>query len=158
MVLLLGLIGCSSGPCTGLRELTSALGMVSAQDRRPMAAQGLAEMCELPEPVEAALGQVAFGVSGAERMADMKVAADAPELWAAACPGGPAALASSMQLADRDARISLHKACELERYGWSESAFAGGRGAVVLPIVLAHLLAGERAIDRSVALDALAGI
>lgn len=151
------LLGCSSGPCSELGKVTSALGQVPDHLRTQLVAQGLAEQCELPPPVREGLLGVAQGMPGMTRMVDLRVASEAPELWAAACPGGPAALASSMQLRDADARRALHTDCALGRHGWSADGFARARGPVVLPIVLAELLKSESAMNRSLLLDALAG-
>lgn len=159
MILLLA-VACSSGPCRDgdLKKVSEALGAVDPAYRQPLAAQGLVEACDLPAPVSAGLTAIAQGMPGMTAMVDARVAADAPELFAAACPGGPGALAESMRLAGPDGRRSLYAACALDRHGWGADGFAKANGPVVLPIVLAHLLADEPPFHRDLAITALAGL
>lgn len=159
-MILVWLFACDGGPCTNgeLTKVSTALGQVSREMRQPLAAQGLVEACEFPEPVEQALQGVANGMPGTVEMFDRKVAVDAPELWAAACPGGPAALAEAMSMPSTQARRKLHETCQLQRYGWDSSTFASAGGPMVLPIVLSHAMEGEQGFPRTVVLDALAGL
>lgn len=159
MILLLA-VACSSGPCRDgdLKKVSEALGVVDAHYRQPLAAQGLVEACDLPAPVAEGLTGIARGMPGMGAMLDAKVAADAPDLWSAACPGGPGALADSMRAGGPDGRRALYAACALDRHGWGADAFAKASGPVVLPIVLAHLMADEAPFHRDLAITALAGL
>ncbi len=154
------LSACASGPCSSsdLRKVNQALGSVPKQHHVQLAAQGLVESCTFPPPVAEALQAVAQVPPDMVRLVDVRVAADAPELWSAACPGGPGALATTMQAAPADGRRHLFEACALDRHGWSADRFARGNGPVVLPIVLAELMKGHSVLDRTVVLDALAGL
>ncbi len=159
MLVLLGLWGCSSGPCDDgqLARVSEAIGSVSAEHRVQLASQGLAEACTLPEPIEKGLTGIPAAPPSMLPLLDLQVAAEAPEVWKAACPGGPEVLADVATKVDREARQRIWSGCELEKKGWSEAKFTSATGARALPVMLEHLLADERAFDRRMAIDALAG-
>ena len=152
--------GCSSGPCDSgeLKKVADAVAMVDARQRQQVAAMGLTEACTLPAPVIQGLNGVANGFPDSAALVDMRVAADAPELWLAACPGGPRTLAEAMRLAGPDARRKVHQECKLDRYGWGPDSFAKANGPLVLTVILAHELRDASAFSRDLTLNALAGL
>jgi hypothetical protein len=158
-LVVLGLAGCSSGPCDDaqLSEVTRALGSVSAEFRVQLASQGLAEACTLPDPIERGLTGIPAAPPTLLPMLDLQVAAEAPEVWKAACPGGPEVLADAATKSDGDARERIWSACDLAAKGWPKDKYLSASGARALPVMLEHLLADEREFDRRMVIDAIAG-
>lgn len=138
-------------------KVVGALGAVDASMRVELAALGVAEACK--QPNVKALAQVAQLPPDMRRLIDMKVGAEALELWMATCPKGPGALAAASREAAPADRVALWETCSMEARGhFTQSEWTGATGLVVAPLLVGAWLEADgvakdqaRAIARALA-------
>jgi len=121
----------------GLKKVEAVLSQVQVEHQQHLAFAGVREACTLhPALDQAAQASYNFAPQEAALMEARAVAA-APELWMAACPGGPRLVAQLIALAPNQRAAPLYEGCNLKRFGISAAAYLQPKPSL-LGILLAH--------------------
>lgn len=108
------------------------------------AAQVLARACTWPAGVQSAIQGLSTTPADKLNAVDRQMAATAPDLWTAACPGGLDTVANAVTLGPVAGHSLVHEACAVEALGVAtRDEYAMAHGSMLLPVVVAWTLHSE---------------
>ena len=124
-----------------LTEVRDALVSIDLERRPDLAAQAIAETCKLPKSVLETLSQVAMSGPSMRSAVDMKLVAESPRDWAAACSGGLAVAQELAKTSPSAHRGLLWTECGGSTGDWmDEGSWSAASGLLFAPVLARHWL------------------
>ena len=131
-------------PRPALEEGRATLRSMRPELQAGAAAQVLARACTWPAGVQQSLQVLPTTPADKLNTIDRQMAASAPDVWAAACPGGLDTVANAVTLGPTQGHALVHEACAVEELGvGTRDEYAGARGSMLLPVIVAWTLHQE---------------